>query len=429
MTRAVGVGVVISRRSLAIGVIAYFGQLRRSFGAERGNADMLLVPIILDLKTPVDDLIRVPGTPAEARAMATRTLNACQAIAAESAIKIKQLHAMDDAIEKGRNDIDRLLEERDVALDQLRKGLYCSKCTHSKSEIEATGEDFRTHLKRVNGAIVAASPSVVRKKDDEYNARIENLESEQDLRVENRRRSNTYNNNLQQQLQEGVMLWRTAILLEHGAAETKFLKADELDSKRLTAVRDVLSQLENQERRLLLKLDGRDPDALLRLQRNQDEQTSWSERLTPIEKSIAGRKRNYENALATIKEQAAREVTLLSEAMASISGTHPFKMRLPDFSLSFGRWAVAISPEQAGVRFQFTRIITGGVSSQFDRNARFMESTAFIEVFGKVQIYAGMRTEFDDGATSITVGGLRGVGQFPSKDEPGDESWKNNLPR
>lgn len=64
------------------------------------------------------------------------------------------------------------LEKHDARVQELKAGLYCSVCKHSKSEIEKSGERFEAHVKRVHGKEKWTQASILReeeKKFDEYN--------------------------------------------------------------------------------------------------------------------------------------------------------------------------------------------------------------------------------------------------------------------
>ncbi len=63
-------------------------------------------------------------------------------------------------------------------MDEMRQGLYCSKCHRSKSEIEASGENFYEHIQRVQGQIVPASQEELDAKQQEYEQKVSDLEQQ-----------------------------------------------------------------------------------------------------------------------------------------------------------------------------------------------------------------------------------------------------------
>jgi hypothetical protein len=74
--------------------------------------------------------------------------------------------------------ITMLEEQKATALDELMRGLRCSKCHHTKSEIERTPlpngslETFEQHIGRVQGVIVKASDAEIAAKAREYDEQI-----------------------------------------------------------------------------------------------------------------------------------------------------------------------------------------------------------------------------------------------------------------
>lgn len=72
-----------------------------------------------------------------------------------------------------------LRAEKQTALEELRQGYFCSKCKKSKSSIEKT-ENFETHLGRVKGERVAATPSEIAENQNGFQAKIHDLEIEVD---------------------------------------------------------------------------------------------------------------------------------------------------------------------------------------------------------------------------------------------------------
>jgi hypothetical protein len=275
----------------------------------------------------------------------------------------------------------------------------------------------------------------VREKAAEFDAQIDKLKKEQGLRVKNRDKNREFNDSLQQQFREGVLFWRTAILMEYGLLETQFKKKNELEENGLAAVKNLLRQLQTQELKLVQNLDGRDPKALVRLQQNQEEQNLASEKIALMEKRIAARKRNYEDSRRVLENNRDREMNALTEAASEISGTQHYRMSaIPSVTVSFSGWTIAVSNEHAGARFKFNKVLTSGVDEKFDREGHYAETVAYIELFGKVRIFAGQRTDFTlEGVNTYSVGGIS-TGPKPNPDpfddeKKPDESWKIELPR
>jgi hypothetical protein len=66
-----------------------------------------------------------------------------------------------------------LIQERNAALDELARGLFCSRCRRTATEIEhAEHVAFQTHLGNVHGAAVAASPEEIAERAAQYDDKI-----------------------------------------------------------------------------------------------------------------------------------------------------------------------------------------------------------------------------------------------------------------
>ncbi len=110
-------------------------------------------------------------------------------------------------------EIAKLSVEKDEAMEELRLGLFCSKCKRSKSEIEReTGKSFYEHLQEVSGSPVPASQDVIDTRAAEYDAKIGTLRQEmarldrQRAQAEDRKRPL-----VAQQLPQAVLLWKQAV--------------------------------------------------------------------------------------------------------------------------------------------------------------------------------------------------------------------------
>lgn len=85
--------------------------------------------------------------------------------------------AISDKVDKIKSDISQIERDKRRADFDLSLGNYCSECKHTKTEIEAEGENFEQHLKRVNGKAVAASYEMRRAKGAEFDRKLQSLES------------------------------------------------------------------------------------------------------------------------------------------------------------------------------------------------------------------------------------------------------------
>jgi len=92
----------------------------------------------------------------------------------------QQLKVIDLKIADTQRKINDLSEEKKRALEDLRQGLYCSECRHTKSELQSTGEGFEEHVRRVKGQVLAATSEQIRAKAAEYDRKIAALQKEID---------------------------------------------------------------------------------------------------------------------------------------------------------------------------------------------------------------------------------------------------------
>lgn len=66
------------------------------------------------------------------------------------------------------SELNKLYTDMNQELDDLKKGLYCSRCNRSKTIIEKSGTDFYQHVKDVKGEVLSASPERIKNKKNEY---------------------------------------------------------------------------------------------------------------------------------------------------------------------------------------------------------------------------------------------------------------------
>lgn len=75
-------------------------------------------------------------------------------------------------------EIDKLLEEKGAAYQELKGGYYCSECRRPKSQIEReTNTSFEQHLRDVNGFRVPMGQDEIDKKMAEYDRKINDVKN------------------------------------------------------------------------------------------------------------------------------------------------------------------------------------------------------------------------------------------------------------
>ena len=87
-------------------------------------------------------------------------------------------HDYQAAIFKAGEELGRLRFQEATTLADFRQGYFCSKCNRSKTEIEATGENFYDHIRRVDGQIIPASAEKLAEKQKEFDDKIRDVEGQ-----------------------------------------------------------------------------------------------------------------------------------------------------------------------------------------------------------------------------------------------------------
>lgn len=73
----------------------------------------------------------------------------------------------------------KLNSEKTTAINQLKQGKFCSQCNRTAIEIEKSENiSFKQHLINVNGKEIPASPEVIKQKEDEYNQKLKDFDSQ-----------------------------------------------------------------------------------------------------------------------------------------------------------------------------------------------------------------------------------------------------------
>jgi len=365
-----------SRRHVLAGALAQPALLAWPISKALPQTNIMTLRVATSADQAINSLM--PTTPDVARAMASRGVSSCESIAQQDYITIKEIAASDRAVAEGERKLASLQERKRLVLEQLRQGYYCSQCTRSKIEIEEQEHiSFEQHLIKVNGHPVPAPQDVILKKMAELNAPIDAESKEQTLRREHRDKLKAFNENLQQQFGAGVLLWKTAILAEYGLLESQFKKKDALEVKMLEEAKASLDSLKQEEPRIMQGVNANDAMALARLQRNQDAQALQAERIEIITKSIAARKRNYDDSVKALTSNRDWEAKRLTDAARSMTGNGPSQMMtIPNVSVTFSGWDIGISDTQAGVKFKFNGVLSAGLTSTFDRDGHSAETLA-----------------------------------------------------
>lgn len=118
------------------------------------------------------------------------------------------------AFEARQRGID-LAAERERVLEEMRHGLFCRACKRTRSQVQAAGEDWQTHLDRNSqGRAVGASSAELAKTASDYDAEILTAQAEVD------RAQRTVSISAQEQVaasrdvQNAYVKWKQALVAE-----------------------------------------------------------------------------------------------------------------------------------------------------------------------------------------------------------------------
>jgi|GEM_PF-6319568 hypothetical protein len=81
--------------------------------------------------------------------------------------RVPTCNLLDKDIEKLEADIRAAEKELADQLREMAEGKFCSQCLRSASQLEAQGEPFLYHVRRVSGTVVPASPEQIEKAKQE----------------------------------------------------------------------------------------------------------------------------------------------------------------------------------------------------------------------------------------------------------------------
>lgn len=86
--------------------------------------------------------------------------------------------SMEKDLAKTKQNLAAIESEKDLVIEELKTGQFCSKCMRSKHEIEKGSETFLEHLQHVGGYAVMA-PAEIKKREAAFDVRIHAARQEQ----------------------------------------------------------------------------------------------------------------------------------------------------------------------------------------------------------------------------------------------------------
>jgi hypothetical protein len=361
-------------------------------------------------------------SPVEMRLVATRTLDSLKSISAQYTLSKKQLAVMQDALEVARTSLADLHSERDLVLQQLRQGLFCSKCMRSKIEIEMTGVSFENHLSEVNGVRLSASPQEIEKKEREYSQRIRKLTDDISVRSQNIKKLNVYFENLNSQFAEGTALWSKAIEAEKLIIQINFDEKSKKIRRNMDNSSKELSQLAELEKSLSKDIGSSSTERAYKKKTLNLARKELFEERARLASQYDNLKSSYDEDAKQAREYANSDYKAIAKSAAEFDDRPIPLNALPSFNLSIGAGTMDVGTNRLGMSFGFNSVVSAGFEAAFDPSEFSQESKAFFAVFEKVRLYASYSTKSDYWGTSENYsGGLELTG--PSE----EDLWQQEI--
>jgi hypothetical protein len=329
---------------------------------------------------------------------ALQGLNNLATLVSEDISKIQNLKAQ---IRNCDDKVNALVAAKYKALDELRNGLYCSQCHRTKTEIEAGGENFWEHLRRVNGVPLPAPQSEIDAKAREFDGQIaaltEQMEAQKKQYASQIKQLQSEIQEASLQIQQGIHLWETATTFEHD-----LIRDNEVVEKGKTKVIIDYANRELREAesaRNSLAQKGADRSSIdqansvcevwraMREKAQQDDANKWSSYLTDIKTADETKTQEY----VQIKNLLTPPLGTTGDAGGgfSVSGLADW---MPTKDLSIGRVSLNLSPTQLGAGFKFGSLVSSGFTAG-EVDPATLEARTFIDLVGKVRLSVGWRTQ------------------------------------
>jgi hypothetical protein len=406
---------------------AIIGSFITSFAAFPASANdaLRLAPGALDSSRINADDAKIALTPLQARTMATRAANSIKSISDAHVIGVKQLVAQRQGLADGRRQIDQLKKEKDDAVRELRMGLFCSRCRQSKSEIEAKGETFEDHLQKVRGDPIGATPEEIADKEAHYDALITQAVRDQGLRQKNYNASIVRQEDYTEQIKDGLKLWKSATSIESWLLQKEEEKLDRRDEREQKTAQSNIQQLSKD----LEGMSGSDARSAAKQQEIQASKDRWEQILAGSKHEANRRSAEHFKKIVQADQQANYDYKNIRNALDKVLPGPGFTA--PSFSISapvpstpgVQRVSVNVTPESAGLTFQFEKVVSAGVETVFDRSERSQETRIFFEAFNHY-ISFGEKTEETVNGQHVT----QPTFDFGTKESAPKSDYNLNIP-
>jgi len=346
----------------------------------------------LGLRVDPGSAVDLPS-PSIARGMAERAVSGLDSLTEEVRKNVEWLAKSQKRLAELSGEVAGLKQAKAQALDELRRGLWCSKCGRSKSQIEREArEDFYAHLRRVNGQVVQAPQEKIEATAREYEQQSAAKEREQAAIPKAREERLQAILAAESKIHEGINLWGLTRGLEQ---DLLVAHANTLQQKTTQEIRHADQQLAkiDAERQRLHQQRALDTatDESLRAHRK-----FWEHTRHKIAAEANRRISYYWDDLKQTKERQRREFAQVSGFLQRTNAFAEYMQSIPWFppvSLSWGGWALNISPDEAAVRLKLKSLGSLNVGAR-RTDAMTLEAGAALELFGRVKAYTGQQTRW-----------------------------------
>jgi hypothetical protein len=350
----------------------------------------------------------VPNT---ARRVAQTAADAVKSIASTIRDDARRIANLDPRLRELTEKLQRLLAEKSRVMEEYAHGYFCSRCLKSKSEIEAGGENFLAHLKRVNGEMIPATPEQTTAKALEFDTQIASLQAQQAAASTEKQQLEIEEREARQQFQEGVAFWYGVVQTEPDFINAN---AEAVEHECRSTLREAEQQLAQiaATKRELMKANALTKEKMDLL---NSEASTWESERSAMQAALAQNSIRSSSELATAAENRVRQWAQVTDATQQISSFQP--LQLPAFDHKFGLpggadLSVSAGTNHLGVGFHLEKWLSVGMDVTTTSNE--MNAQGFWALADRVKLQAGVVTSLtpegitttDTGAISTPLGNL-----------------------
>jgi hypothetical protein len=208
--------------------------------------------------------------------------------------------------------IDELRSQKSIVMAQLRTGLCCSECKRTKLELEAAGENFEAHLKRVGGTAIITQEDI-KEKEKKYDEPInDELRTHSNIQNTISKVTTEFNNNFNSCTKKSSEL----DLQVKSLVNEKPLKLKDF----LTEKESAIKTFQEEKTKTNTMIDQREVkvnDKLKDLKKTiEDKQSAYKSKKESLEKAIQETSKQEASMLEQVKVTTTQAMNKESQAVA-----------------------------------------------------------------------------------------------------------------